>query len=208
MRLQVMISMSSESGIASFLRQMRELRGLGVNQLALKSGVSNAEISRIENGKRKRPHPDTLTKLATALNVPVEEFYRRLGYLGYEMPSTSQMPLSRIMERAGSLARENGIDIGVLAESTGEALARLQAMSDDDFELKTVQQLAYYLNTTMHYLLGRIDDPAPLPGVQVAHHDPAKGVEPGDPMPPETQLIAERAVLAAMKEWGWDNEKT
>lgn len=67
--------------IGDYIRSLREARGWGVNKLALMSGVSNAEISRIENKERKRPHPDTLIKIARALNHPVEEFYRILGYL-------------------------------------------------------------------------------------------------------------------------------
>ena len=34
------------------LKKFREEKQLGVNQLALKSGVSAAQISRFENGKR------------------------------------------------------------------------------------------------------------------------------------------------------------
>ena len=40
------------------LKKFREEKQLGVNQLALKSGVSAAQISRFENGKRKTPHVD------------------------------------------------------------------------------------------------------------------------------------------------------
>ena len=40
-------------------KKFREEKQLGVNQLALKSGVSAAQISRFENGKRKTPHVDT-----------------------------------------------------------------------------------------------------------------------------------------------------
>ena len=50
------------------LKKFREEKQLGVNQLALKSGVSAAQISRFENGKRKTPHVDTAKKLAKALS--------------------------------------------------------------------------------------------------------------------------------------------
>ena len=53
------------------LKKFREEKQLGVNQLALKSGVSAAQISRFENGKRKTPHVDTAKKLAKALSVPL-----------------------------------------------------------------------------------------------------------------------------------------
>jgi transcriptional regulator with XRE-family HTH domain len=53
------------------LKKFREEKQLGVNQLALKSGVSAAQISRFENGKRKTPHVDTAKKLAKALSIPL-----------------------------------------------------------------------------------------------------------------------------------------
>lgn len=55
------------------LKQIRETKRLGVNQLALKSGVSASQISRFENGKRKDPQIDTAKKLAKALDVSVTE---------------------------------------------------------------------------------------------------------------------------------------
>ena len=57
--------------MAKILKKFREEKQLGVNQLALKSGVSAAQISRFENGKRKTPHVDTAKKLAKALSVPL-----------------------------------------------------------------------------------------------------------------------------------------
>lgn len=55
------------------LKQIREAKRLGVNQLALKSGVSASQISRFENGKRKDPQIDTAKKLAKALDVSVTD---------------------------------------------------------------------------------------------------------------------------------------
>ncbi len=51
------------------LKEKRLEKKLGVNQLALKSGVSSAQISRFENGKRKSPSIETAEKLAKALDV-------------------------------------------------------------------------------------------------------------------------------------------
>ena len=57
----------------SRLKELRLAKKYGVNQLALKSGVSSAQISRYENGKRKTPQIDTVKKLADALDVSVSE---------------------------------------------------------------------------------------------------------------------------------------
>ncbi|WP_333603815.1 XRE family transcriptional regulator [Lactobacillus acetotolerans] len=63
------------------LRELREKRRLGVNQLALKSGVSASQISRFENGKFSKPKPDTLRKLAIALDVKEAVLFGLAGYL-------------------------------------------------------------------------------------------------------------------------------
>lgn len=56
------------------LKKLRTSRGLGVNQLALKSGVSASQISRFEKGERKDPTLETLIKLSTALGVSISYF--------------------------------------------------------------------------------------------------------------------------------------
>ncbi|MBO1264335.1 helix-turn-helix domain-containing protein [Proteiniclasticum sp. SCR006] len=54
--------------IGDYIKKLREDRGLSLNMLAIKSGVSNATISHIENGRNK-PSLPTLQKLAKALNT-------------------------------------------------------------------------------------------------------------------------------------------
>ena len=56
------------------LKELRTSRGLGVNQLALKSGVSASQISRFEKGERKDPTLETLKKLSVALGVSISYF--------------------------------------------------------------------------------------------------------------------------------------
>ena len=56
------------------LKKLRTSKGLGVNQLALKSGVSASQISRFEKGERKDPTLETLKKLSLALGVSISYF--------------------------------------------------------------------------------------------------------------------------------------
>lgn len=56
-----------------YLRQLREGKGLTINQLAALAGISGAQISRIENGLRGVPKPATLRKIAEATDVSYEE---------------------------------------------------------------------------------------------------------------------------------------
>lgn len=55
------------------LRIIRESKGIGVNELARRSGVNASYISSIENGKKGNPSKDILNKIADALEIPVEE---------------------------------------------------------------------------------------------------------------------------------------
>jgi transcriptional regulator with XRE-family HTH domain len=57
------------------LAELREQKALTLRELEGVSGVGADAISKIENGHRK-PRPSTLRKLARALGVEVEEFFR------------------------------------------------------------------------------------------------------------------------------------
>ena len=55
------------------LRVIRESKGIGVNELARRSGVNASYISAIENGRRENPSKEILSKIADALEINVEE---------------------------------------------------------------------------------------------------------------------------------------
>jgi len=57
------------------LAELREQKALTLRDLEEASGVGADAISKIENGHRK-PRPSTLRKLARALGVDVEDFFR------------------------------------------------------------------------------------------------------------------------------------
>ncbi|ANY74508.1 helix-turn-helix domain-containing protein [Paenibacillus sp. FSL W8-0919] len=69
----------------AYLKQMREDKGLSINQLAQAAEISGSQISRIENGLRGIPKPQTLRKIADALGVPYEELMSKAGYLDSEL---------------------------------------------------------------------------------------------------------------------------
>ncbi|WKF70505.1 S24 family peptidase [Pediococcus pentosaceus] len=72
----------------TYLKKLREEKGLGLNQLSLKSGVSSSQISRLENGKMGTPKVSTIKKLAVGLRTDELELLAKAGYL----PETSKMP--------------------------------------------------------------------------------------------------------------------
>jgi transcriptional regulator with XRE-family HTH domain len=67
--------------VGEYLKQLRKEKSISQRELAEKSGISNAEISRIETGERQKPSPDVLRQLASALNVPYESLMDKAGYI-------------------------------------------------------------------------------------------------------------------------------
>lgn len=65
--------------IAENLKHHRMAKNWSQQELAEISGVSQAQISYIENGKKKNPGVITLKKLADALGVSVEELIESRG---------------------------------------------------------------------------------------------------------------------------------
>ncbi|HHD8732622.1 TPA: helix-turn-helix domain-containing protein [Escherichia coli] len=59
--------------IGDNIRRMREAAKLSQQELADKSGISKAQISRLENGTQKNPQIHTVIALATELGTTVEE---------------------------------------------------------------------------------------------------------------------------------------
>ena len=59
--------------IAHTLWRYRMEAGLSQEELAKKSGVSQGAIAMIERGRRMRPYPSTLKKLAIALEVQIKD---------------------------------------------------------------------------------------------------------------------------------------
>ncbi|GAA0319176.1 hypothetical protein GCM10008967_07130 [Bacillus carboniphilus] len=64
-----------------YLKQIRKEKSISQRELAQQSGVSNAEISRIETGERQKISPDVLRAIAPILDVPYEELMEKAGYI-------------------------------------------------------------------------------------------------------------------------------
>ncbi|MTI85374.1 MAG: helix-turn-helix domain-containing protein [Firmicutes bacterium] len=64
-----------------YLKQLRKEKSISQRELAEKSGISNAEISRIETGGRQKISPDVLRAIAPILDTPYEDLMDKAGYL-------------------------------------------------------------------------------------------------------------------------------
>jgi transcriptional regulator with XRE-family HTH domain len=88
------------------LAELREQKALTLRDLEEASGVGADAISKIENGHRK-PRPSTLRKLARALGVEVEDFFREPA-----------VPLAETPGEAGSAV----VAVGMTYEEATEKL--------------------------------------------------------------------------------------
>ena len=70
-----------EHAFGPYMKQLREQQGFSINQLAEAAGISNSQISRIENGVRGVPKPATIRKIADALAVPYSDMMKQAGYI-------------------------------------------------------------------------------------------------------------------------------
>jgi len=67
--------------LGSYLKELRNNAGLSQRSLEKLSGISNAEISRMETGERKNPSPMSLKAIAPHLGVSYEELLEKAGYI-------------------------------------------------------------------------------------------------------------------------------
>ena len=67
--------------LGEYLLQARRDRQFNIRELAEKSGVSTAEISRIETGHRRSPSPRSLKALADALVLDYAALMQLAGYI-------------------------------------------------------------------------------------------------------------------------------
>jgi SOS regulatory protein LexA len=108
----------------AFLKQLRKNQNLTIRQLEKQSGVSNAYLSQIENGKRGLPTPEILKKIHVPLGVGYDDLMEKAGYISAEirselLPETIQTmesydELNELIENAaemflGSVTNEKGM---------------------------------------------------------------------------------------------------
>ena len=66
--------------LGEYLISARSERGVSQRELAEKCGVSSAEISRVESGKRQKPSPTILKAVADALVISYPTLMALAGY--------------------------------------------------------------------------------------------------------------------------------
>ena len=98
------------SSFSKLLRELRNNRGYSVNQLAEKTGVSAAHISRIENELRSAPSPKTIEKLSKVLGN-YDNLMSAAGYIdniNNTKPQSGDDSLEIQFPRISRVLRRNG----------------------------------------------------------------------------------------------------
>lgn len=70
--------------LAEILRRLRETKRLSLRQVEKKTGVSNAYLSQIENGKIGEPSPHILHKLSEVYDTSYNDLMKLAGYIKEE----------------------------------------------------------------------------------------------------------------------------
>jgi len=70
-----------DGNFGSYLKDLRKSQGLTIVELSKLADLSVAQISRLENGKRKKPEQKTLIKLSNALESTT--YIELMGAAGY-----------------------------------------------------------------------------------------------------------------------------
>ena len=119
----------SDLAIGLKITRLREARALTTTQLAERAGISQAQISRLENGKQGF-RTATLSKIARALNVKPAYFFQEDGEDGVLSPRLSEAvrhpEFAAFAERAAAAYLEQPDILPVLIRALDRPLSSLK----------------------------------------------------------------------------------
>lgn len=94
--------------MGSRVKELRQQQRMTQVDLAKKAGISPSYISKLEADRYRRPSAEVLLKLASALNVAVEELYRAAGYsVGADEAPAGDPELALYLSRIGRLSPQD-----------------------------------------------------------------------------------------------------
>jgi HTH-type transcriptional regulator, competence development regulator len=108
-------SKAPEQTLGEFLRNLRTTRKMSLRDVEEGSGVSNAYLSQLEQGKINKPSPHFLHKLAGCYLVPYETLMEKAGYITKE----DATPQKISNQRRGQVAPSS---LGTLSRAEEEEL--------------------------------------------------------------------------------------
>lgn len=168
------MSQEIQKEFGDYLRRLRKERNLSINELAEKSGISNAQISRLENGERGIPKPETIQKIAEALEVPYEEMMVVAGYISadvyLELLKTNKINIPeelkpiveerKLIEKKTKEAQEEGVALlDAVVKIRKLSLTRLDELDKLVSSTNDLEQVAKAVHEkkTLQNILRRLD---------------------------------------------------
>ena len=83
-----------EKSVGDILKDQRERKRLTLREVEIQSGVSNAYLSQLENGKIKKPSANTLYKLSELLEINFDDLMVAAGIVEKKRESTNSFSFS------------------------------------------------------------------------------------------------------------------
>ena len=133
--------------LGSYLIQVRNERGYSQRDLAEKSGVSPAEISRVESGKRLKPSPSVLRAIADTLVISYPYLMQLAGYM--DVPEEAETPETEDVFRDERTGRIVDVSSGARemlrsdAAWANVAYRVSRELSEEDRQMLTVLAMQY-----------------------------------------------------------------
>jgi transcriptional regulator with XRE-family HTH domain len=133
--------------LRSYLIQIRKERGFSQRDLAEKSGVSPAEISRVESGFRQKPSPAVLRAIAETLVISYPYLMQLAGYM--DEPEEAETPETEDVFRDERTGRIVDVSSGARemlrsdAAWANVAYRVSRELSEEDRQMLTVLAMQY-----------------------------------------------------------------
>ena len=86
--------MEEKDSLATRISSLRNIKGISQRELARMTGIDNAEISRIEKGKRKKPGILILKNLSEVLNIDLRYLMKLSEYTQQEIDTFTKIEKS------------------------------------------------------------------------------------------------------------------
>lgn len=78
------VNQEKREKLGQYIKRIREEKGLGLNQLAVKIEIVSSLLSKLENGLTQKISPFLLKKISEGLKIDYKELYKIIGYLDEE----------------------------------------------------------------------------------------------------------------------------
>lgn len=93
--------------LARMLKTARQAQGLSAREVAKRSGITDSNVVRLEQGAILNPRPDTLKSIADVLGLDLADIYATIGYAQPEgLPSFTPYLRSKYGELPAKARRE------------------------------------------------------------------------------------------------------